>query len=266
MDPVLQELHQRMRSLDEHCLTGLEQGLKAMLDGDFTQPATPRTAPLDVASGDPQVRALVDLFNAMLLRSQAAVAAYEALRADLAAVLGDRSCLPELRVALHSLDSHCLTDLDVGLQAMADGDLTHAAQPVTKPLQSLPGDELGELGEVFNDMLARSRTALRSYDTVREDLRLALGDQSCLDELRGRLQSLNRHCLRDLEEGLEALAEGTTITRQVAPVTPPIEITEGDPGELAGTFNRMLRRAQASVRHFEVVRGSAPAPPARRAA
>lgn len=255
---VMQELHERLRSLDANCLSGLESGLRAMTEGDFTLRAQPVTAPIELAADDPCERALVDLFNLMLQRSQAALRAYETLRVELARALGDHSCLPELIEALQSLNDHCLSDLDRGLQGMADGDLTRRASPVTKPLVAAPEDDLGQLGDMFNQMLARSRTALRSYDAVREDLRLALGDQSCLDELRTGLQSLQRHCLRDLEEALEAAVEGTDLTRPIAPATEPIVCAPGaEPGELAGIFNRALARARRAVEQMAAWRAEA---------
>jgi methyl-accepting chemotaxis protein len=191
----------------------------------------------------------------MLVRSQATLVAYEEVRGHLAHALGDQSCLDELSESLRSLERHCLTDLDIGLQAVVDGDLTRGAQPVTRPLKAPPDARLGELGEIFNTMLARSRTALYSYNSMREDLRVSLGDRSCLEELRQRLTSLYRHCLRDLDEGLEAVASGTDITREVMAVTPPITAEdERDLGELAEVFNRMLARAQSSLGHYDELR------------
>lgn len=255
MDPIMEQLHARLHSMDRNCLAALEHGLNAMLEGDFTFTAEPVTEPIACESSDAHLRSLVDLFNAMLVRSQATLAAYESLRVELAGALGDISCLAELRLRLRSLEEHCLTDLDVGLQSMVDGDLTRAARPATLPLTASPGHRLGELGETFNKMLARSRTALRSYDTMREDLRVALGDTSCLDELRASLYSLHRHCLRDLDEGLEAAASGVELTRAVEPVTKPIAGPDGrDLGELAEVFNRMLARAQSSLTHYDELR------------
>jgi hypothetical protein len=254
---LLQRLAAGLRSLDGCCLDALERGLAGMASGDFTVVAEAVTEPIGLASEDADVRALVDVFNAMLHRTQAALEAYERLRVDLNQAFGDQSCLPELTTALTSLNDHCLADLDVGLQAMAEGDMTRLAHPVTRPLRARPGDSLGALGEVFNDMLARSRTALRSYDAVREDLRAALGDRSCLDDLRLRLRSLQRHCLRDLEEALEAQAEGTTLTREIAPSTKPLidpGATGVEHGELAVLFDRALVRAQAAVTHLRAAR------------
>lgn len=260
VDPTgLGELAAKLRAIDGGPVALLERGLQAMADGDFTVSVDAHADPIELSGADAHTRELIDLLNVMLQRTHAALSAYEALRRELAVSLGDRSCLPELLAALNSLNDHCLTDLDGGLQAIADGDLTHDAHPVTRPLRARSGDALGTLGDVFNDMLARSRTALRSYDAVREDLRVALGDSSCLDDLRQGLQSLQRHCLRDLEEGLEALAEDTTLTRTIAPSTSPIITTPGaQPGELAALFNRALLRAQASVRHLAVAREPGP--------
>ena len=252
---VLEELATHLRRLDQHGIGALERSLAGLADGDFTQRLEAEPAPLLLDAEDARLRALVDLVNGMHQRVEGAVAAYEQLRRDLNAALGDRSSLPELLAALRSLNAHCLSDLDRGLQAMADGDLTISARPVTHPLRAAPGNHLGELGEVFNLMLARSRTALRSYDAVREDLRTALGDHSCLDDLRAGLKSLQRHCLRDLEEALEAVNEGTALTRPIAPVTTRIDVAEGETaGELATLFNRALERASTAVRHLAVLR------------
>ncbi len=266
-DPVVAELRDRLHSLDSVCLTGLQQGLAAMLAGDNTYTAEPRTEPIFADSDDPDIRSLVDLFNSMLQRSQEALAAYEQLRLKLVEALGETSCLDSLSERLRSLEEHCLTDLDVGLQAVVDGDLTRPARPVTKPLVPAPDERLGELGETFNRMLARSRTALLSYDTMRDDLRSTLGDRSCLHELRAKLYSLHRHCLRDLDEGLDAVASGTTLTREVLPVTTPLlpAMAGEDVGELAEVFNRMLARTQSTLAHYDVLRakaqgGTAPAP------
>lgn len=254
-DDLLGLFTERLRALDANALAALERGMQALADGDFTEQLDRDVEPFVVDAADARMRALVDLFNGMQTRLQASLDAYEQLRRELSRALGDQSCLPELLLALQSLNDHCLTDLDAGLQAMADGDLTYTARPATHPLRAAPGDALGEVGEVFNDMLARSRTALRSYEAVREDLRLSLGDHSCIDPLRIGLRSLQRHCLRDLEEALEAVVEGTALTRPIGPVTNPIETAAGDhEGELAALFNRALQRARTAVDHMATAR------------
>ncbi len=252
----LELLAQHLRGVARDMAEPLEAGIQAMAAGEFSEPLPiPELHPLCVQSEHPDVRAIVDVCNTMATQLATITAATESLRVQLAAALGERSCLPELVLALRSLNDHCLTDLDRGLQAMADGDLTRSARPYTRPLRSAPGDALGEVGELFNEMLARSRTALRSYDAVREDLRASLGDESSLDDLRTGLRSLQRHCLRDIEEALEAVSEGTALTRSIAPVTEPItRAEEASVGELAELFNRALSRARNSVGHLNAMR------------
>ena len=254
-DTPVRAAARRLRELDARSVRGLTRGLQALADGDFTVRVEPAVTSFEVEPSDADARALFDLVNTLQTRLDEMSLAYETLRQEFVSAFGDHSCLEDLLLALRSLNAHCLTDLDTGLQAMADGDYTHAARPVTHPLKAAPGDALGEVGETFNEMLARSRTALRSYDAVREDLRTLLGDQSCLDNLRNGLRSLQRHCLRDLEEALEALAEDTALTRDIAPVTKPLVAAEGaEIGELAGLFNRVLLRAQAAVLNLRMVR------------
>ena len=43
VDPVVLELSERLRSLDQHCLTGLGAGLEAMTRGDLTVEVQPVT-------------------------------------------------------------------------------------------------------------------------------------------------------------------------------------------------------------------------------
>ena len=255
IDTPLSGVAHGLRELDQRHARELSTAMQALASGDFTVRLSPHSVPVEVDGADAQTRALLDVINSLQTRLDEAAIAYESLRGDLASALGDHSCLPDLLLALKSLNAHCLTDLDAGLQAMADGDYTLSARPVTHPLRAAEGDTLGEVGEVFNEMLARSRTALRSYDAVREDLRSLLGDRSCLDDLRIGLRSLQRHCLRDLEEALEAMVEGTALTRDIAPATVPLVTAPGTfEGELAGLFNRALARAQSAVRHLRSVR------------
>src|SRR3954453_38378 len=56
---------------------------------------------------------------------------------------------------LRSLNEKCLTDLTKALQASAEGDLTSEVQAVTTPLEVDSRDELGQLADTFNGMLAK---------------------------------------------------------------------------------------------------------------
>jgi methyl-accepting chemotaxis protein len=246
----LEALRERLESLDAVCLTNLGAGLDAMTRGDLTVDVQPATQPLE-HFGDPSVDALVDVFNRMLTKAQGGLAGYNTVRKDLREKLGDQSVLHDLDARLKSLDAVCLTNLGVGLDAMVQGDLTVDVQPATTPLVS--DKPIGSLGETFNSMLAKAQGGLELYNTVREDLREKLGDQSCLADLDGRLKSLDGNCLTNLGAGLVAMESGD-LTVDVQPVTNPL-VSNGKPlGSLGDTFNSMLGKAQGGLGLYNSVR------------
>jgi methyl-accepting chemotaxis protein len=166
-DPASRELRLRLRSLHDHCLTNLVAGLDAMNRGDLTVRVDARTTPIDSRSDDPGTQELIELFNSMLGKAQAALEGYNGVRETLRAALGDQSCLEDLQLRLNSLSDHCLTGLGQGLAAMAEGDLTVDVQPATTPLTAARAKSLGELGETFNAMLGKAQGGLEAYNATR---------------------------------------------------------------------------------------------------
>src|SRR3954469_3252146 len=108
-DPVVAQLKDRLTSLHDNCLTELAGGLRAINGADLTVAVTPVTTPIDARSEDPTVQELVELFNGMLVKAQAAITDYNAMREDLRRALGDHSILADLQPRLVSLTDHCLT-------------------------------------------------------------------------------------------------------------------------------------------------------------
>jgi len=152
------------------------------------------------------------------------------------------------------MDSHCLDSLVKGLRAADKGDFTVAAVPVTKPLDAKTDNaELAELGGVFNSMLARAQEAMDGYNTLREQLRAALGDHSCLGPLTDRLHSLSDLCLAGLADGLRAAASGD-LTIEVVPATSTLTAQTGSLGELGDLFNMMLSQAQGGLESYNAMR------------
>jgi methyl-accepting chemotaxis protein len=218
-DAALAQLHERLRSLDAHCLTDLQRGLTAMLDGDLTVEVLPATAPLEVTSSDPTAQGLIEVFNAMLGRAHAALEGYNAIREQLRAALGDRSCLVPLTERLTSLDEHCLAGLEAALGAAARGDLTVRVAPVTTPLEAAPGERLGALGELFNDMLVKAQASIAGYEGMRANT----------TELVGHLQDTSR-TLGAASGEMATVAEETG--RAVAQVAGTIEtVAHGSSGQ-----------------------------------
>jgi methyl-accepting chemotaxis protein len=162
--------------------------------------------------------------------------------------------LEALRERLESLDAVCLTNLGTGLDAMIRGDLTVDVQPATQPLEHFGDPTVDALVDVFNRMLEKAQSGLAGYNTVREDLRAKLGDQSVLHDLDGRLKSLDGVCLTNLGTGLEAMSNGD-LTVDVQPATKPLDAQNGKSiGSLGETFNSMLAKAQGGLELYNSVR------------
>ena len=89
VDPVLQELAERLRSLDQHCLTGLGSGLEAMTRGDLTVDVQPVTKFITSQASTPELQELVDVFNSMLEKAQGGLALYEQTRQTLTEMIGE---------------------------------------------------------------------------------------------------------------------------------------------------------------------------------
>ncbi|MFN8121265.1 MAG: methyl-accepting chemotaxis protein [Thermoleophilia bacterium] len=167
---ALHEIGARMDSLNDHCLAGLTGALEAFERGDLTHRVEPVTTLIDgLPPNDPNA-ALAAQMNDLIRRVQASVTAYNAMREQYAARLGDLSALDRLQAALDSVTDNCLADLGRGLTAVTEGDLRVSATPVTDPITTRPGAALGTLAETFNRMLAGAQGGIRDYNTMRQQL------------------------------------------------------------------------------------------------
>ena len=216
-DPVVAELTQRLTSLHENCLTNLVGGLDAMREGDLTVRVEPVTTPIEARSDDPALQGLVDLFNSMLNKAQAALEGYNDVRETQRRALGDHSCLEGLQTRLTSLSNNCLTGLGEGLAAVAEGDLTVDAHPVTTFLEVRPGESVGELGEVFNEMLAKAQGGLESYNAMRVRLNDKVGGMiNDIGSLAGKVASSSQQLSASASETGVAIGEIATAIGSVA--------------------------------------------------
>src|ERR1035441_2586608 len=172
-----------------------------------------------------------------------------------AAIAEQEKILCLLSERLESLDGKCLDGLVKGLCHAAEGDFTFAVVPVTTAIDVTVQDPaLVCLVTVFNSMLGKAQAAIEGYDTLREQLRHALGDQSCLGPLTDRLHSLSHNCLGSLDEGLRAAAEGG-LTHEAVAVTTRLEATRGSEiGDLGDVLNTMLTQAQGGLGSYNDMR------------
>ncbi len=196
-DASLPELKDRLRSMHDHCLTELAAALEAMCSGDLTVTVTPVTKPIDTSGVPEDQRELVELFNSMLGTAQRSIQSYNTVRAQLAGALGDHSSIESLQHRLTSLSDNCLTGLADGLAAAAEGDLTVDAHPVTQPLTAPPAEQLGQLGQTFNEMLGKAQRALVGYNAMRARLNDRVGGMvEEIGALAGRVAASSSRCPR----------------------------------------------------------------------
>ena len=84
------EIAGRLKSLNERCLAGLSRVLEAIAGGDLTQTTVSHTEPIDVKTRD-ELGQLSQTFNEMLDKAKGSIDSYNAMRAQLADVIGDVS-------------------------------------------------------------------------------------------------------------------------------------------------------------------------------
>jgi methyl-accepting chemotaxis protein len=77
---------------------------------------------------------------------------------------------------LRSMNDHCLAGLTSGLEAVAQGDLTVEVTPATTPVEVNSTDELGQLCETFNGMLAKTQRSVAAYGEMQENLSSLIGE------------------------------------------------------------------------------------------
>jgi methyl-accepting chemotaxis protein len=83
-------LGDRLRSLNDHCLKSLTEGLAAVAEGDLTRRLVPATTPVDVQSSD-EIGRLSATFNEMLDRAQHSIESFNAMSERLGTTIGEVS-------------------------------------------------------------------------------------------------------------------------------------------------------------------------------
>jgi methyl-accepting chemotaxis protein len=142
--------------------------------------------------------------------------------------------IKQLLDGIHSLDSNCVTDLEKGLAAIADGDLTVGVTPVTEPIPTNRADEIGELTRTFNGMVAKTRSSVEAYNTTRarvagmlrdistsaEQLALSSQQMANTSEEAGRAVGEIAQAVSSVAAGAEdqvrSIAEARVLTDEVA--------------------------------------------------
>ena len=148
-----------------------------------------------------------------------------------------RRRLAPLVARLRSLDEHCVNNLDLGLGAMAHGDLTVEVVPVTTPLADGPRDQIGEASVTTNALIGKVQGSVASYNVMREQLGELIG------EIAGSSRSLSSASQQMASTSDEA---GRAVTEIASAVS---DVAQGAERQV-----RMVESARSAVQ--EATRGA----------
>ncbi len=210
---TLVEVEAGLRSLHDHCLSGLVAGLEAMEQGDLTVAVAPRTQPIDPTTRAAPNASSRSCSTRCWTRPSRRCAATRRVRERQRAALGDHSCLDQLEGRLASLSDHCLAGLGEGLEAMTRGDLTVAAEPVTEPIASRRARMPGAWPACSTRCCRVAQAGLRSYN----DMRGQVG--SMIREISGtasQLSAATQQMSATSQQTRESIAEIARATTDIA--------------------------------------------------
>ena len=204
--------------------------------GDATNKSVTTTA-------DWSTKLLIGLIGAALV-----VGACVALGIANSVVSGVRA----VQTVLTSLADNCATDLEHGLRAMANNDLTVAVEPVTKPIERFGSDEIGQTAAVTNRMIEKVQSTLRSYEVARRGLgeivgqvqSAALGVASASEQLGAATQQAGT-AVQQVSLAIDNVATGSQEASRAA------QQTNGAVEQLAGVIDGIARGAQEQAKQVQ---------------
>jgi methyl-accepting chemotaxis protein len=157
------------RSVRQDALDPLVKGLDSIERGDLTQTITVDFAPI-ARAGDDEIGDVVRSVEEIVADTRTAVASYNSACAVLRTALGDQSILQDLDDRMLAMNNNCLSELERGLTAMRNGDLTVAVLASATLIEGQGGASIGSLGGTFNSMLAKAQGGIGLYNETREEL------------------------------------------------------------------------------------------------
>ena len=103
------------------------------------------------------------------------------------------SSVRDVQAVLGSLSANCIASLERALGAMANNDLTVIVVPVTRPIERIGTDEIGQLATETNSILTNVKRMLVSYEQSRVSLQYLIGQiQESADGVAGTSNQLGQ--------------------------------------------------------------------------
>ncbi len=153
----LEALTEKLESLTGETLANLQSAMSAMNDGDLTISVESQATSIHAEDGE-NIGHLAEVFNEMLENTQGAVAAYNAMRAKISAMLGDISLSSEsLSAASTQMAS---TSEEAG---RAIGEIAHAVGSVASGAEQQVR-EIDEARRITDELAEASRVSAETAD------------------------------------------------------------------------------------------------------
>ncbi|WP_445149012.1 methyl-accepting chemotaxis protein [Baekduia sp. Peel2402] len=160
-----------------------------------------------------------------------------------------RSAVRTIVDRLDSLSERDTADLRVGLDRMAEGDLTHEATPVTPAIDTFSGDELGDAARAVETVRVNTVASLDAYNSTRHELSALIaqvaGASNTVSAASTQMASTSEETGRAVTEiagAIEDVAQGST--RQVN----SIEQMRGIVDEVGEATGRSAQEASDTAR------------------
>ncbi len=162
-----------------------------------------------------------------------------------------RSIVPGIQALIEKLSKlkeWCLTDLENGIAAVANGDLTQRIQPRSTPLTVESKDEIGMLAGTFNEMLGKLQTTIQSFNTSMD------GMNTLMVNLAGKAQHVSHAGSTLRESSNDAAHSAVEIARSMSEVGQAVVETSKTSDEIAGAAEQLAVSAQNAASAMNTLR------------
>jgi methyl-accepting chemotaxis protein len=202
----LEPLVARLRSLDEKCVKGLDEGLSAMASGDLTVEVVPATTPIEDGAKD-QIGLACETTNALLGKIQGSVASYNRTRAELGSLIGEI--------------------------AGSSRTLASASQQMASTSEEA-GRAVGEIALAVGEVAQGAERQVRMVESTRAAVQEAARAASASSDTAEATTEAAENARRTAREGVDAAEHASEAIQQVA----------ASSEQVAGTIKSLSERSE----------------------
>ncbi|MFN8132437.1 MAG: methyl-accepting chemotaxis protein [Solirubrobacteraceae bacterium] len=254
----IQAMIEILKTVREKDVTELNRGIEAMRNDDLTYDVVPSAEKAQTTNQD--FGDLADEVEQIRESTVGSASSFNEMREQYRRHLGDQSVIAALGANMSSLASGGVSDLNDGLGAITEGDLTHGVTAVTAPIEGREGASIGELGRTFNTMLERAQEAIGSYEQMRIQIAEMIRE---ISQASGTVASASAEMASTSEEAGRAVGEIAQAVTEVAAGAErqvrTVESAKTLTGEVAEASQASARSAQATSEAAEKARAVAQA-------